>query len=46
MRYCITAIAILSIFAICSPLYAQHPDAVGIWFFDEGEGDEAADSST
>ena len=27
------------------PIYTQHPDAVGIWLFDEGAGDEAADSS-
>jgi hypothetical protein len=45
MKYCITLITILSIFAIHAPIYAQHPDAVGIWFFDEGEGGEAADSS-
>ena len=35
----------LSFFLVCSPVCGQHPDAVGIWFFDEGAGDEAADSS-
>jgi len=30
---------------ICAPVYAVHPDAVGIWLFDEGQGDEAEDSS-
>ena len=38
-------IMMLSLFAICALGHAQHPDAVGIWFFDEGQGDEAADSS-
>ena len=45
MKYCLPFITLLSIFAICAPISAQHPDAVGIWFFDEGKGDEAADSS-
>lgn len=35
----------LSFFVVCSPVDAQHPDAVGIWFFDEGQGDIAEDSS-
>ena len=35
----------LSLFIIYSPAYGQHPDAVGIWFFDEGSGDVAEDSS-
>lgn len=35
----------LSAFVVCSPVYGQHPDAVGIWFFDEGAGDTAEDSS-
>ena len=45
MQYCLCLITLLSIFAICVPISAQHPDAVGIWLFDEGAGDEAADSS-
>ena len=44
---------VLFIFNCCSVYFhdmpvlasAQHPDAVGIWLFDEGAGDEAADSS-
>ena len=35
----------LSLFMVCMSAYAQHPDAVGIWFFDEGAGDVAEDSS-
>ena len=45
MKYCLSLITLLSIFAIYLPVSAQHPDAVGIWFFDEGTGDEAVDSS-
>ena len=45
MRYRLSSIVVLSIFTICLPLSAQHPDAVGIWLFDEGAGDEATDSS-
>ena len=47
MKYRLSLIALLAIFifAICLPISAQHPDAVGIWLFDEGAGDEAADSS-
>ena len=45
MKYCLSLIVFLSTFAICLPIFAQHPDAVGIWFFDEGAGDEASDSS-
>ena len=45
IRYCLSAIVVLSIFTICLPLSTQHPDTVGIWLFDEGVGDEAADSS-
>ena len=45
MKYYLPLIALLSIFAICVSSPAQHPDAVGIWFFDEGAGDAAADSS-
>ena len=36
---------ILSFLMVCSQANAQHPDAVGIWFFDEGSGDVAEDSS-
>ena len=35
----------LSLFTVSSPVFGQHPDAVGIWFFDEGSGDVAEDSS-
>ena len=35
----------LSFLMVGSQAYAQHPDAVGIWFFDEGAGDVAEDSS-
>ena len=45
MKHYISLITLLSIFAMCLPTSAQHPDAVGIWLFDEGAGDEAADSS-
>ena len=45
MKYCLFLIVVLSTFAICLPISAQHPDAVGIWLFDEGAGDEASDSS-
>ncbi len=45
MNYNLLLIITLSLFTIGSPIYAQHPDAVGIWLFDEGDGDEAADSS-
>ncbi len=34
-----------TLFTLCSPVLGQHPDAVGIWFFDEGSGDVAEDSS-
>ena len=45
MKFYFLFITLFSIFAICLPISAQHPDAVGIWLFDEGTGDEAADSS-
>ena len=45
MKYCLPLIVVISIFTICLSTSAQHPDAVGIWLFDEGAGDEAADSS-
>ena len=45
MQYCLSLIVVLSTFAICLPISAQHPDAVGIWLFDEGAGDDASDSS-
>ena len=35
----------LSLLVVCPQADAQHPDAVGIWFFDEGSGDVAEDSS-
>ena len=45
MKFNLCFIMMLSLFAICALGHAQHPAAVGIWFFDEGQGDEAADSS-
>ncbi len=45
MKSFLSLITLLSILAICVPISAQHPDAVGIWLFDERAGDEAADSS-
>ena len=30
MKYCMSLVAVLSISAICLPISAQHPDAVGI----------------
>ncbi len=38
-------IGTLSFFVVSTPVHGQHPDAVGIWFFDEGQGDVAEDSS-
>ena len=38
-------VASLFIVTISSPVCAQHPNAVGIWLFDEGEGNEVMDSS-
>ena len=38
-------IGTLSFFLVSTPVYGQHPDAVGIWLFDEGQGDVAEDSS-
>ncbi|MDE0686497.1 MAG: hypothetical protein OXI63_26520 [Candidatus Poribacteria bacterium] len=35
MECYLTLITILSLITIYSPIYAQHPDAVGIWLFDE-----------
>lgn len=35
----------LLVVVIASPIYARHPDAVGIWLFDEGEGNQVMDSS-
>ena len=35
----------LFVIAIPYPIYAQHPNVVGIWLFDEGDGNEIMDSS-
>ena len=36
MKYCLPLIVVLSIFTICLPTSAQHPDAVGIWLSMKG----------
>jgi hypothetical protein len=35
----------LFVVVIASPIYAQHPNTVGIWLFDEGEDNQVMDSS-